>query len=202
MVSAPKDEVIQSFPAMSAIDTCAVWNILCSRTLSLATKSGNRHFILTEYVRYECLVKPRKNTSIIETSLQDRLREELKTNTHFSTYPLTVEDLQDLARCIGAPQRFDRGELAALALAYKLRNGFITDDRAARAVGQSTIGESHVRTTPHLVGWLVYTGQLSDGDIPEIITDNENYRKGYGALGAFIQACYKHAMGLRLRESI
>lgn len=202
MVSPPDDDAVRTFPMMSAIDTCSVWNILCSQKLAQAAKSGKRHFILAEYVLYECLTKPRKGNSTFEKDLQQRLRKELEDSSHFSSHNLTVEDLQTVSRHIGALRRFDRGELAALAVAHKLRNGFITDDRTARMVGESTIGKPSVRTTPHLVGWLVYSGQLSDSDIPTIIADNENFRNRYGSLGKYIQACYEHAMGLRLRERL
>jgi hypothetical protein len=43
-------------------------------------------------------------------------------------------------------------------------------------VAENLIGISYVRTTPHLVGWLVYERQLTDGDIPAIISDNKAFR--------------------------
>jgi hypothetical protein len=198
MVDAPPDNVVLSFPAIVAIDTCAVWNILSSKTLSVAAR-GRCHFMLAEYVRYECLVKPRKTPN---DQLQDRLREELISERYFSAIPLTIEDLRDLAVTVGKVRRFHHGEFAALALARKLGNGFLTDDLAARRVGESTIGLMRVRTTPHLVGWLVYQGHLTDGDIPTIIADNEALNTRYGQLGKHIRKCYEHAMGLKLRVGI
>lgn len=195
MVDAPRDEAVQSFPATASIDTCAVWNILSSKALSAAAR-GRCHFILAEYVRYECLVKPRKKP---DAQLQARLNEELAAGRHFSAHPLTIDDLRDLAASVGKVRRFHQGELAALALARKLGNGFLTDDRTARSVGENTIGHSRVRTTPHLVGWLIYLGHLSDGDIPTIIADNAALNTRYGQLGEYIQKCYEHAMGLKLR---
>lgn len=200
MVEAPSDDAIRSFPTISAIDTCAVWNILCSRALTIAAKSQDRHFVLADYVRYECLVKPRKPPSDIEVAMQGRLRDELASNRHFSVHQLDVADLTELVTAIGSPRRFHRGEVAALALARKLRNGFLTDDRVARRLGESMIGNSLVRTTPHLVGWLVYAGNLTDGDIPAIIRDNKGFRGNKGHLGDFFQKSYEHAMGLLLRD--
>ncbi len=199
MVDAPRDEAVLSFPAVVAIDTCAVWNILSSRTLTVAAKGQNRHFLLAEYVRYECLVKPRK-PSESGRSLRTKLREELALGRHFSAFSLAVDDLRELVASVGPIRRFHNGELAALALATKLGNGFLTDDRAARTLGENLLGASRVRTTPHLVGWLVYCRQLTDGDIPTIIADNAAFRGENGRLGGFIQKCYEHAMGLRLRN--
>ncbi len=96
------------------------------------------------------------------------LSDELAANRGFSVHRLAVADLLELVGVIGSPRRFDKGELAALALARKHRNGFLTDDRAARRVGEQAVGVALVRTTPHLVGWLVYAGHLVDGDIPTI----------------------------------
>lgn len=197
MVDAPRDDALRTFPQVSTIDTCSVWNILCSPTLSAAVSGQGRHFVLAEYVRYECLAKRRTNPTEADAALCEKLKAELANSTHFSVHPLGVDDLRDLVASVGSPKRFDLGEVAALALARKLGNGFLTDDRAARRVGESALGESRVRTTPHLVGWLVYRGQLGDGDIPTIVADNKTCR---GFLGPFIEACYRHAMGLRLRE--
>lgn len=90
MVKPPSDESLLSFPSISTIDACAVWNILCSRTLTIAAKSRNRHFILADYVRYECLVKPRKKPTILDVELQEKLKNELATNLHFSSYSLEL----------------------------------------------------------------------------------------------------------------
>ncbi|SDF03493.1 hypothetical protein [Rhodospira trueperi] len=196
MVDAPRDEAVQSFPTIAAIDTCAVWNILCSQTLTAAVR-GRCHFILAEYIRYECLLKRWKSPE--SAALRTRLSGELASGKHFTVHSLEIDDLRELAANVGALGRFDYGELAALALARKLQSGFLTDDRAARRIGESTIGANRVRTTPHLVGWLVYDGHLTDGDIPTIIADNASLNKRYGSLGEFIQVCYEHAMGLKLR---
>lgn len=200
MVDPPPDGAIRSFPMITAIDTCAVWNILCSRTLTAATKSQNRCFVLADYVRYECLVKPRRTTSDIEEGMQNQLLDELAGNRCFSVHQLEVADLLDLVNAVGSPRKFHKGELAALAVARKLRSGFMTDDRVAKRIGKTAIGDASVRTTPHLVGWLVYIGELVDGDISRIISDNKCFRGHNLHLGNFMQQCYEHAMGLRLRE--
>ncbi|MGE5504146.1 MAG: hypothetical protein ACM31L_06955 [Actinomycetota bacterium] len=202
MVEAPRDDALQSFPTIAAIDTCSVWNILCSRTLTLAMKRQNRHFVLAEYVRYECLSKPRRTITAADQVMRSTLEAEIKAGQHFSTYSVGVEDLRDLLANVGSLRNFHRGEVAALALARKLGNGFMTDDRTARMVGERALGHSRVRTTPHLVGWLLYIGQLGDGDIRPIVADNDAYRQTHGKLGPFIQKCYETAMSLRLREAL
>jgi len=203
MIKLPRDEVITTFPAILAIDACAVWNILCSQRLTVAAKCGKRHFVLAEYVRYECLVKPRKKPlTEIEIAHKCRLNDELQSGKHFSSCSLEVEDLVNMMNTLGAVnlKRFHQGEFAALALARKLHNGFLTDDLAARRTGEDTLGADRVRTTPHLVGWLVYESKLSDGDIPTIKADNRAFRMAYGYLGEFIDVCYEHALGLRMRK--
>ncbi|CAO3358026.1 hypothetical protein [Azospirillum melinis] len=198
MVDAPRDEALRSFTSMASIDTCAVWNILCSQTLSNALR-GRCHFLLAQYVRHECLVKPRK-TREGHAALMAKLEEELDSGKHFSVHALTIEDLRDTVASIGKVKRFHNGELAALALARKLVKGFVSDDRAARVVAEDKLGSDLVRTTPHLVGLLVYQGHLSDGDIPGIIADNAALNIRYGSLGEYIHKCYEHAMAMRLRD--
>lgn len=196
MVDAPRNEAVQSFPPVNAIDTCAVWNILSSKILTAAVK-GRAKFVLAEYVRYECLTKFRKNPEA-DADLRERLSRELASGEHFRTQKLEVGDLQELVASVGSVSRFHRGELAALALARRHGKGFMTDDRIARKIGEDVLGTDRVRTTPHLVGWLSYGGFLTDGDIPVIIADNHAFRGEYGKLGPFIYKCYEHAMGLRL----
>ena len=200
MVDVPSDDAIRSFPAISSIDTCAVWNILCSRTLTHAAKGQSLHFVLTDYVRYECLVKPRRAASEVEENMRTQLFDELVANRSFSVHQLAVTDLLELLGVIGSPKHFDKGELSILAMARKLGSGILTDDRVAKRVGENVVGTANVRTTPHLVGWLVYAGHVVDGDIPVIIRDNKDFRGDNGHLGKFIQKCYEHAMVLRLRE--
>ncbi|MDK9721980.1 MAG: hypothetical protein OEL53_12440 [Rhodospirillales bacterium] len=200
MVNPPPDEMISSFPFVLSIDTCSVWNVLCSKTLHIAARIKGRHFVLAEYVRYECLVKPSSRTDLQE--LRTRLQNELGSKGCFSVQPLTVDDLVALSRTPKAVRRLHHGELAAIALAQKLQNGFLTDDQNARQNAAGALGNSRVRTTSHLVGWLVYEGQLSDGDIPTIINEHKAFEQEKAHLEPYIQSCYEHAMGLRLRERL
>jgi predicted nucleic acid-binding protein len=202
MVEPPRDEAVRHFPIEAITDTCSVWNILCSRVLTSAAKSKGHQFILTDYIHYECLVKKRKRPSDLDQDLQKRLRSELTTSQNFSVQTLGVDDLLFLAAYPGVLKQLDRGELSALALAQKLRKGFLTDERAARKAAESVLGLAQVRTVPHLVGWLVYGGHLTDSDIPQIIADNTAARNDKGRIGKFIQKCFEHALGMRLRDQI
>ena len=197
MTKAPSDHVILEFPAIASADTCAIWNILSSKTLSAAVK-GRCHLAIARFVIYECLEKPRKNPEE-DLHLRKELKKEIESGKHLSLHELEISDVQNLVDDVGDIRRFDKGELAALALARKYRSGFITDDRVARKVGERIVGNASVRTTPHLVGWLVYCGHLTDGDVKTIISDNDNYRNPQGRIGPYIQQCYEHAMGLRIR---
>ena len=201
MANPPSDEAIRSFPPVMAIDSCSIWNVLCSKTLTGAAKTNGHHFMLAEYVQYECLVKRRSSPPTqIDIDMQSRLRVELEQKIHFSSHPLDVADLSRLVGDVGTLNRIDRGEIAALALARKYGNGFMTDDYKARGLGESALGKTHVRTTPHLVGHLVYVGRLSDGDIPKIVADNTAARNPRGRIGEFINECSGHAFGMRLRK--
>lgn len=207
MPKPPADHFITSFPMVSTVDCCSVWNIICSQTLALAAKLHGHHFILADYVRYECLVKPRSAITPLGAALREKLQGELSSGKFFSVAAVSVEDLREVAAHVGQTKAFHQGEFAALALANKLGNGFITDDQRARSVGERVLGVSRVRTTPHLVGWLVYIGRLTDSDVPQVISDNTEFSESafyaaWGRLAEFIRVCYEHAMGLRLREHI
>jgi len=200
MANPPRDRSITSFPTTLSIDTCTVWNVLCSNEVVAAAKSQQRVFVLADFVRYECLVKQRKSVTAAQTVAQKILSNELKANKYFCGQTLEVGDLIALVTAVGSAKRFHKGEFAALALAHKYHCGFMTDDTGARRVGENVLGEMVVRTMPHLVGWLVYVQQLSDGDIPKIIDAHDEIEDGRGHLGEFIQACYEHAMMLRLKD--
>ncbi len=60
----------RSFCNLVAVDTCAVWNILSAKKLSLAAFSSGVHFVITPMVNYECLYKPRKHDSGTQEELK------------------------------------------------------------------------------------------------------------------------------------
>jgi len=198
MISPPPDEAIRTFPRISAIDTCSVSNLLSSRLLFGSATARGLHFLLVEYVFYECLVKRRTKPNPYDDQMMVKLRDEIAAGKHFSRISLTVDDLQAIAR-LQAIKQLGRGELACIALASKVRAGFMTDDGGARRLARSAFSDMQVRTTAHLAGWLVYGGHLSDTDILKVIADNSEFR-GNGHIGGYLRACYEHAQMLRLKD--
>lgn len=59
------------FNLLNVADTCSIWNILSSKLFYCATISAKCAFSCTQFVHYECLIKPRTNESEKEIELQD-----------------------------------------------------------------------------------------------------------------------------------
>jgi predicted nucleic acid-binding protein len=197
--SAPKNECIVEFPKIISIDSCSIWNILCSRILTSVAKDRGLHFVIAEYVRYECLGKKRSNPTTGELGLKAALELEIDNASYFTVAPIDVADLAAVARG-NKYKRLDQGEIAAMALAHKINCGFLTDDWNARRCAEEILASLPVRSTPHMVGWLVYCRHLSDSDVRQIIADNTKSRNRRGQIGPYINTCYEHAMGLRLGQ--
>ena len=62
------------FQTTSVVDTCAVWNILSSNCLYTAATVANCHFVITSFVEYECLRKPRTRVRTSDHELVSQLR--------------------------------------------------------------------------------------------------------------------------------
>ncbi len=188
---------VRIFAPLSSIDTCAVWNVLSSRRLSTAAAARGRNFILVDYVRYECLTRPRANPSESDIQLQDLLRKKLERGD-VTTLTVDVNDLREIAR-VDLVRRLGRGEIAAIALARKIRGAFLSDDRAAYRIACDAFPEQPSQTTPQLVGWLVYVGELTDGDF-EIVVREHNDATGRSTLSAYFRKTYQMALHHRLAE--
>lgn len=188
---------VREFAQMNAIDTCAIWNLLSSGRLTSATFGKQRWFIVADYVRYEALERQRTNPDDSELELQRKFRERLQRNQGFSTQNVGLADLQAIAN-MPAVGRLGAGEVAALALARKLRIGFMTDDQKARAKAMEVdAGPAH--TTPHLLGWLIYDGALGDSDVGVVIAEHEAcVPQRNGQLTKFFRAAYEEACRCRL----
>lgn len=132
--------------------------------------------------------------------MQDEFRARLVTgNQGFSQEPMSLADLQAVA-ANPASKRLGRGEIAALALARQLRSAILTEDRGARKVA-SLVGVESVQTTPQLLGWLLYEGHLSDGDVPEIIAEHEaRIAADRGRISIYFQRIYEEACRCRLLQ--
>lgn len=197
MPDAPPDEVILAFPTMSVIDSCAITNVLSSPVLTEAASRRRRYLMVTGFVVYEFLSRRRAHGNEADERTIRTFRNELGKGQRFTKVELTVDDLREVAR-LQSVRRVGMGELSCLAIARRLRFGFLTDDGDARKLARREFPDLEVRTTSHLVGWLVFEGELTDGDVVTIIRDNIEVR-GKG-IGPFIRVCCETAMRLRLQR--
>ncbi|WP_137125677.1 type II toxin-antitoxin system VapC family toxin [Roseomonas sp. HF4] len=188
---------VRDFAPVSAIDTCSIWNLLSSPYLLRAALRKGRWFVAAGYVRYEALEKPRTRPTSPELTMQDEFRRRLAERQGFSEEPMTLEDLQAVA---ARPEvrKLGRGEIAALALARKLRSAVLTDDRGARRAAPR-VGVEPAQTTPHLLGWLLYEGELTDGDVSVIIAEHEaRIEATRGRLTVYLRRIHVEAYRCRL----
>lgn len=185
------------FAQITTIDTCAIWNVLSSARLTAAAHGKQRWFVVADYVRYEALERPRTDPEPCELDLQAKFRERLQRETGFSRQSVSLADLQALAN-MPVISRLGQGEIAALALARKMRIGFMTDDQKAR-LGADEVGAGPAHTTPHLLGWLIYDGALGDSDFGIVIAEHEaSVPKKNGQLSKYFRIAYEEACGRRL----
>ncbi|WP_431285002.1 hypothetical protein ACQW02_09360 [Humitalea sp. 24SJ18S-53] len=108
--------------------------------------------------------------------------------------------LQDLQAVTAQPEvrKLGRGEVAALALARKLRSAVLTEDRGARRAAPR-VGVEPAQTTPHLLGWLLYEGELTDGDVSAIISEHEGrIAPNRGQLTVYLRRIHEEACRCRL----
>lgn len=187
---------VSQFQKLAVADTCAVWNVLSARALHSASIVAGCSFSLTAFGLYECLYKPRRHASDADTELQRRLVKS-RLQGHFQSYALDVEDLQDVA-ILEKRRHLSKGELAGIAFARKTRQAFLTDDQAARALAARVMDPAIVQTTPHMLGWLVFIGQLCDGDIAGIVQEHEGLHR---PLKPYFEEMYREAMRCRLLSS-
>lgn len=158
------------FHLINVADTCSVWNVLSSQRLYSAAKEARCDFCITEFVRYECLVKPRKAPSAVDDQLIKRLTTEQGRGA-FRAHACSIDDLQAI-ELLEKRRRLGKGELSSIAFAMKIRQAVITDDQKARKLA-SDAGHALVQTTPHLFSWLMFTGKLGDSDKALVIQQHE-----------------------------
>lgn len=187
---------LSQFAQSSVADSCAVWNIISSNILNGSAREAGRTFCCTEFVEYECLKKPRHNPTAEERELIRRLKVEQAAN-RFGTFQLTIDDLLDL-EVLENRKRLGKGELSTIVFAKRTAQAIVTDDQKARHMAETELGASAVQTTPHLLGWLVFTQRLSDGDIDLVI--NEHKQMGR-PLAKFLRESYELALQYRLNSA-
>ncbi|MNK76458.1 hypothetical protein D3C87_960270 [compost metagenome] len=142
-------------------DTCSVWNLLSSTRLYSAAKGARCDFCITSFVRYECLVKPRKAPTAADVELRRRLVAEQR-NGGFKVHSCSIDDLQDV-KMLESRKRLGMGEISSIAFAMKIHQAVITDDQKARKLALAA-GYPLVQTTPHLFSWLIFSRALGDSD--------------------------------------
>jgi len=182
------------FHNVNVVDTCAVWNVLRSRCLYRAALLANCQFVITQFVNYECLHKPRSNPPTpSDIELRSRLTAE-QSKGRFSAQSCDLDDLQTIA-LLQNRQRLGKGELSSIAFAMRYGQAILTDDQKARRLaGQA--GHAIVQTTPHLFSWLVFTGRLDDTDKGTVLTEHTNLD---GVLTKHLEAAYTIALQLMSR---
>lgn len=183
----------RTFCNLVTIDTCAVWNVLSAKKLSLAAFSSGLHFVITPMVNYECLYKPRKQETAEQDELKDRLRAAL-TKGSISIQHCDLDSLITVARL--APKKLSSGELSCIAMSYKISTiAVMTDEKLARRFAEQALS-LRVETTPKLYGWLHYHCKLSDSDHSEIISEHEKFERR--PLTEFFNKAYETALQYRV----
>lgn len=182
------------FPNMLVVDTCSVWNMLSSRSLSSAAFSSKRIFCITPMVVYECLYKKRKITPEADEMI-GRLMV-ARGNGSFPVQECSLEDLVQVSNM--APSRLSSGELSCIAMAHKISTvAVMTDERLARSFAEKKLSLV-VETTPRLYGWLHFHQLLSDSDHQNVINEHERYEKR--PLTKFFNDTYEMALQYRLMD--
>ena len=184
---------VRTFHPSNSLDTCAAWNLLSSARLTAAARSRGCGFAVAGYVRFEALDKPRTDPTAEEVLMREELRGHLARGIDFREVGLSADDLVAVAR-LPSSRSLGRGELAAAALALRIRCAVMTDDQQARRL-LAACGLAGVQTTPHLLGWLSYQGELTDGDVQTVVAEHERripHRRG--RLSRFFVAAWRQAM--------
>jgi len=190
------------FHPYNVVDACSIWNILSSKRLYKASIStvAKCKFCCTDFVYYECMIKPRRGGITPEDSeLQKRLLAAREHHEQFKDYHLDIEDLQEV-EVLKKRKNLGKGEFTSIIFAKKTRQAFMTDDnKGARKLAEKVITDGKVQTTPHLFGWLFYQNILIDSDKAAIIKEHSKFRKEkWGNLSQFFDVMYVRAYEYQL----
>lgn len=162
---------VSLFHKGNVADTCSVWNVLASSVLLRAARAAGCNFGITRFVLFECLNKVRTIAHQEDTELRRRLNEQREGGA-FTTVDLPLDDLREVGR-LRDRRRLGLGELSAIAFARRIGDvAFLSDDRGAQKLAAEVIAPALVQTTPHLLGWLVFTSRVSDGDVDVVVSQH------------------------------
>jgi hypothetical protein len=181
----------------NVIDSCSIWNILLSPTIYKASIQAGCYYSLTNYVKYECLVKKRVNAR--DLGAVNKLHNEIL-KEKFVSCDITIEDLQEM-EILQNRKKLGKGELSSIVFAKKAKLAFMTDDKKARKLGNEVLGKEYVQTTPHLVGYCFYKRYLLDGDYADLLTEHTSTLRGsWGDLSTFFKIAYETSLKIHLME--
>ncbi len=179
------------FQTTNVADTCGVWNVLSSFCLSNAAFLAKCHFVITTFVNYECLYKPRRSDTPSDLELKARLVK-AQSEGRFRPYACELEDLQAVA-LLQNRKRLGKGELSTIAFAMKYRQAVFTDDQKAKKLAAAE--RQVVQSTPHLFSWLIFTRVLVDADKDVVINEHKTVDR---PLAEHLEVAYKLALHFRL----
>lgn len=191
---------IRNFHLINVTDTCSVSNILSSKILYLTADNANCHFCITGYVYYELIHKSRAKTPESQELISRLLKEQEKGK--FIKHELTIEDLQQID-ILKSRKKLGKGELSSIAFAMRIRQAFLTDDQLARKQAKNVIPSNLIQTTPHLLGWLVFTQKLGDSEYIQIMNECRLYQKSFDKiLRPYFENAYSEGCRYKLYEKI
>lgn len=181
---------VTQFHSVNVTDTCAVWNILSSLILYRSAKQARISFCITSFVHYECLIKKRSAPKQTDRELQSRLRI-YSCQGDFAVHEVQLDDLL-LPALVTHAGRIGKGEISSIAFAYRTRQAVLTDDQKARKIASGPLLGVKTQTTPHLLGWLIFSRFLLDGDYRAVVAE-------HASMGGPLEPHFKTAyhMGLR-----
>ncbi len=188
---------VSIFNRLNVADSCAIWNLLSSDRLYLVARSAGCHFCCTNFVKYECLIKPRTAHKPYDQALREKFKQE-NANGIIRDHHLEVDDLRHV-ELLRRRKKLSMGELSSIAFAMRTQQAFFTDDQNARKLASSVLEKGNVQTTPHLFGWLIFSGHLGDSDKDVVVQQHCNLSKG--ELAVFLQEIYLEALRCRLLVS-
>lgn len=64
-----------------------------------------------------------------------------------------------------------------MVFSRRTQQAFITDDQGARKLAYNYMEKDMVQTTPHLFGWLIYSGILGDMDKDNVIREHVSFAR-------------------------
>lgn len=184
------------FHKHNVIDTCAIWNVLSSRTLYNASKRNGVSFVCSKFVEYESLYKARNNESIADHELCRRLKNAKDEDGNFGTYSLDIGDLQQF-EVLKARKNLGKGELSSIVLAKKFRQPFMTDDRNARKLHDVESNGIIAQTTPHMLSWMIFNNHISDSEKTAIVDEHEEVSR---PLSNHFENAYLEGLRCRLMD--